>query len=346
MKEPFNISVAIPVYNGADTIETCLTGLLQQVMAPFEVIVVDNGSSDGTPEKVRRFTEAHPELRLVLALEQRPGPSAARNRAVRICRGEVIAFTDADCVPDAEWILDLSKAFREEEVGVVAGTIRGYRPANLIQEFLSLYTLRGFSRSRIFHRFTLTEGGFPTANLAVRREVFDAVGGFDEEMRFGEDHDFCARVMEAGYPIRYIEGGVVRHIHRGSLSSLVRQSYSYGRGHAGLLRKYHRGVFLVEIVGRSFRREPCAGRVWVQAVSADKKMLFLVFLSVFLRWGFCLPILYGLYLSGSVLRKAKGTEVSPGIFKSIAMAVLLLIKSFAMTLGRWRGSFDYHVLCL
>ncbi len=162
----------------------------------------------------------------------------------------------------------------------------------------------------------------------------------------GEDHDFCARVMEAGYPVRYIEQGVVQHIHRGSLSSLIKQSFSYGRGHAGLLRKYRRGVFLMEIVGRPFRKEPYAGRVWVRMISADKKMLFLVFLSIFLQWGYRLPALYGLYLAGSVLKKARGERVPVGFFKSFVMAALLLVKSFAITLGRWRGSFEYRVLCL
>ncbi len=179
MKEALNISVVIPVYNGAATIEVCLTSLLHQSVAPLEVIVVDNGSSDGTQELVDRFAEAHPKLQLFRVTEQRRGPSAARNRGVAASRGEIVAFTDADCVADVDWLRDVQEAFRNHEPGIVAGNIEGHRPTNLVQEFLSLYTLKGFTRSRTFHQFTLTEGGFPTANLAVRREVFDAVGGFD-----------------------------------------------------------------------------------------------------------------------------------------------------------------------
>ncbi len=346
MKDGSNISVVIPVYNGAATIEACLNSLLHQAVAPLEVILADNGSFDGTEELVDRFAEAHPELHLSRVVEQRRGPSAARNRGVQSSRGGIIAFTDADCIPDRYWIRDVQEAFQNHDPGVVAGNIQGYRPANLVQEFLSLYTLRGSTRSRTFRKFTLTEGGFPTANLAVKREVFNAVKGFDEEMFIAEDHDFCARVMEAGYPVRYIAEGLVRHIHRGSFFSLLRQSFGYGVGHAGLLRKYHQGVFLMEIVGRPFRKEPYAGRVWVQAISADKKMFALVFLSIFFQWGYWLPLLYGIYLAASVLRTARSAKVPVGFCKLLVMATLLLAKSLAVTLGRWRGSLEYHVFCL
>lgn len=344
--EHSTISVVIPVYNAEETIEACLNGVLGQSCSPLEVIVVDNGSTDGVVGKVKGFAQRHPALKVSLVSESEKGQAACRNKGAGISRGEIVSFTDADCVPDPDWIRDVEKAFHETKAGGVAGNIKGYRPDNLIQEFLSLYTLRGLPHAGSFHRYTLTEGGFAAANLSVQKEVFEAVGGFDPKMRFGEDHDLCARIMEAGYPIRFIESGVVRHNHRRTIPALLRQSFSYGIGHAHLLRKYRRGVVLIEAGGHTFRKEPHRWHVWIQAISADKKMLFFVVLSMMIPWGGWLPALYMIYLSYSVFRKAKGTEVSLGVTRSPLMASLLVLKSFALTLGRWRGSLRYHVICL
>lgn len=340
------VSVIIPLYNGKETIRGCLESLLRQTFIPAEVIVVDNGSNDGSRRVVGDFAVQHPELHVILETEEIRGPSACRNRGVSASRGDILCFTDADCVADKDWIKDLLQVFDQSEVGAVAGNIYGYEPSNLIQKFLSVYTLRGLQEEMIFERYTLTGGGFATANLSVRREVFYAIGGFDETMRYGEDHDLCSRIMQNGYKIKYIPKAVVRHIHRRSFRGLIGQSYSAGIGHAHLLRKYGDGVFILQSSGKICRKEPFPLRVWISIISAEKKLIALVLIGSCLPWGWLLPGFYMLHLARSTFRKARLSGVTLGYASSVVLAGLLIVKSFFLTLGRWAGSLEFRVLCL
>jgi glycosyltransferase involved in cell wall biosynthesis len=345
MEQP-TVSVVVPVYNAEQTIEACLESLLEQSHSPLEVILVDNGSTDRTSEKVDAFARRHRSTNLVLVSEKERGPAVCRNTGVRLSKGDILCFTDSDCVTDADWIRDVLEAFRISDVGAVAGNIFGYQPSNRIQQFLSLYTLRGAPQDRSFDHFSLTEGGFATANLSVRRKVFDAAGGFDEDMRYGEDHDLCSRIMDSGYRLQYIHKAVVHHIHRRTFRDFVRQSFFSGIGHAHLLQKYRHGVFLMEFIGRCFRKEPFHRRIWINAISADKKLLVLALFGLFAAWGWLLPLVYGLHLANRTSQKAKAVNIPSAVTNSIILAGLLVIKSFCMTLGRWTGSFRYGVICL
>lgn len=344
--EPPSVSVVVPVFNGEETIGACLQSLLNQTRPPHEVIVVDNGSTDRTIETIKGFSQEHQGLNLVLVSESVKGPAACRNRGVALSQSEIICFTDADCVPDSDWTRDVAEAFSVSDVGAVAGNLYGYKPSGVIQEFLSLYTLRGLADDRIFQQYTLTEGGFATANLSVRRKVFDEAGGFDQSMRYGEDHDLCVRIMEQGHKLRYVPNAVVYHIHRNSLKGFVRQSFFTGMAQADLLRKYHSGVLLMEMPGRTFRREPYARRIWVKGITADKKLIVLTALWIFISWGWLLPLLYCLYLVLSVANKARATGIRYVSMRPFIWTGLLIIKSILVTAGRWSGSLRYGVICL
>ncbi len=344
--EPPSVSVVVPVFNSEETIGACLQSLLNQTRPPHEVIVVDNGSTDRTIETIKGFSQEHQGLNLVLASQSIKGPAACRNHGEALSKGEIICFTDADCVAGPDWTRDVVEAFSVSGVGAVAGNLYGYKPSGVIQEFLSLYTLRGLAHDRTFQSYTLTEGGFATANLSVRRKVFDEVSGFDQSMRYGEDHDLCARIMEKGYKLRYIRGGVVYHIHRNSLKGFARQSFFTGMAQADLLRKYHSGVLLMEMPGRTFRREPYARRIWVKGITADKKLIVLTALWIFISWGWLFPLLYGLYLVLSVANKARATDIRFVSMKPLIWTGLLIIKSILVTAGRCTGSLKYGVICL
>jgi GT2 family glycosyltransferase len=194
-----------------------------------EVIVVDNGSTDATAEIVHD----HPVTYLH---EPRRGPAAARNAGIEAARGDVVAFTDADCLPTNGWLRELVRPLRSEEVGGVAGEILPYPPRTGAERYAA--RIRHLSPRRYLNRPI-----FPfavTANLAFRREVFDRVGRLDTEApRGGESTDFCTRFFRAcGQRLEMSPQAVVFHRHRTTSRDLFAQQWGYGRGHAYLYLKY------------------------------------------------------------------------------------------------------------
>ena len=206
MPELPTVTVVVPVRDGAATIRTCIEALLAQdwPREALELIVVDNRSSDAT----RAVVATYP----VRLLEERQVQSsyAARNRGVAASHGEILAFTDADCVPDPGWIRALAAAFAHPNVGVAAGPIEAWRSERLVERYQAVRALRA---ERALRHPVLPFA--QTANAACPRMVFDTVGGFDTACPFGGDLDFCWRVQRrTGLQLRYEPAAVVRHRHR------------------------------------------------------------------------------------------------------------------------------------
>lgn len=206
MPELPTVTVVVPVHNGEATIRTCVEALLAQDWPrdARELIVVDNRSTDRTREVVAEFP-----VRLV---EERDRQSsyAARNRGVAAAQGAVLAFTDADCVPDPGWVRALVSALEPATVGIAAGPIEAWRADRLVERYQAVRALRA---ERAFRHPVLPFA--QTANAACPRVVFDAVGGFDALCRFGGDLDFCWRVQRrTGLRLAYEPAAIVRHRHR------------------------------------------------------------------------------------------------------------------------------------
>jgi GT2 family glycosyltransferase len=340
------VSVVVPVRDGARTLARCLAGLAAQDRPPDEVIVVDNGSRDGSGELARAFGARTPALALRVVEEPRPGASVARNRGVAAASGDLVAFTDADCEPAPPWLGRLAGALGPG-VGAVAGRVRPAPPRSAIEAFAALYTLRTGELAYESSAFTLLRGGFPTANLAVRREVFDALGGFDETVRiYGEDYDLCARLYGLGQRIRYEPEAVVFHHHRTTLRGLLRQSFGFGACHAYLLRRHFRRKVLVELPAAHWERDDLPARLWLDLASADKKLLALALAAV--AWPPAGLLLLGyvgyLYLDAS--RRFRREAFPPPPAAHLAAPALLVLKSAAITAGRLVGSVRFGALCL
>lgn len=340
------VSVVIAVKNGAPTLPRCLARLAEQLLPPDEVIVVDNGSRDGSGDLARAFAARARHLRLRVVEEDRTGATFARNRGVAAASGDVVAFTDADCEPAADWLDRLTSAFRPG-IGAVAGRIKPAPPKTVVEAFAALYTLRTGEEPFDSTRFTLLRGGFATANLAVRREVFTAIGGFDEGIRiYGEDYDLCARIYQQGLAIRYEPLAAVFHHHRTTLRGLMRQGFSFGYCHPYLLRRHFPRKILIELPAMSWERNDLPGRIWLDLASADKKMIVLGILAGWLPWLFWVPAGYLLYLYVDACRRFDREAFPIPRGARPAAPILLLAKSAAMTAGRLVGSARYRAVCL
>jgi glycosyltransferase involved in cell wall biosynthesis len=219
--ERLHISVVIPVYNGAKTISRAVECLLRQSLEPAEIIVVDDGSTDETPEVLRSV-----DGKIAFLSQPNNGPASARNRGVRAAKGDFIAFTDSDCLPDKDWLFNLALGFDNERVAGVGGVVRS-AVEGLAGEYVDAI--------RLLDPQPDESGKIPyliTANACFRREVLIEAGLFNERFRKpgGEEPDVCLRIRNLGYEFRFAEQALVRHYHRQTVGSLLKTIANYGEG--------------------------------------------------------------------------------------------------------------------
>src|SRR3954452_24884575 len=185
-RSPVDISVIVPVRNGARSLPALLQSLDAQTLPHdrFEVIVVDNGSEDRTAE----IAEAHGSRVISEPIANR---SRARNRGAAAARSALYAFTDADCVAHPDWLQELVGSGNQAPLMAGDVKVRVRERPNAVERFEALW--RFGQRSWVEH-----QGWAATANLLVRADAFEAVGGFDPEWRhIGEDADFCMRARRS-----------------------------------------------------------------------------------------------------------------------------------------------------
>lgn len=341
------VSLVIPVRNAVRTLDACLASLARLEPRPSEIVLVDNGSTDASPARLRAFAGTTTSPPVTVVTEPRAGATFARNAGIRASRGDLIAFTDADCAVDRAWLSYLAKPFSDDRIGAVAGHIIAAPPGNTCELFCGLYTLQAPASGGMHDRWTPVEGGFPTANLAVRRAVLEQVGGFDEGIRiYGEDYDLCARIYQGGWAIAYTPEAIVHHHHRTTLRGLTRQSFGFGCGHAYLLRRHGPPAVWITLPGRQRPVRIPPVRMWIDLASADKKIMAVALCGLWYRPAWLLLPLYGLWLMAATARRARAAGRPCSLARSASLAGLLVWKSFALTLGRWWGSFKYGAACL
>lgn len=213
MPTPF-VSVIVPVWNDAERLGECLRALEGQTYPGqlYEVVVVDNGSEESVGPVVARCGRAR------LVQEGSPGSYAARNAGLAHARGEVIAFTDADCLPAPDWIeKGVERLKRGGGRSVVAGRVeifpRTPRRPNAVEQYEVLFAL---AQREFVGRYRFGA----TANLFAWREAFERVGPFLAQVKSGGDLEWGRRAAGHGYRVEYAEETSVRHPARASLSQL------------------------------------------------------------------------------------------------------------------------------
>jgi GT2 family glycosyltransferase len=341
------VSVVVPVRNGARTLARTLPALAALEPPPDEIVLVDNASTDDTPARLAAFAAAASRAKVLVTREARRGASVARNAGARAATGEVLAFTDADCCPRVDWLAPLTAPLADATVGAVAGGLASTPPRTTVEAFGSLFTLQSPAAPARHTRWTPWAGGFPTANLAVRRALFERLGGFDESVAiYGEDYDLCARLYATGAAIAYTPAAVVEHQHRTALRPMLRQAFGFGRSHAWLMRRHVRRGLWLDLPRWSLVREAFPLPLWIDAGSPDKKALGLLALA--LAWppaAALLPVYAG-WLWWDMTRRARARGLALSWSGRWTLVGCLLAKAAALTGGRWWGSLRYRRACL
>lgn len=226
----YDYSVIVCTRNGRERIGSCLEALAQMQGADFETIVVDDGSVDGTAEWV---TERFPWVKCMRLPAS--GLSAARNAGAAAASGEILAFTDDDCVPDREWLLRLDRVFAGGRFAAAGGPNLPPPPQSWSE---AVVCAAPGAPSHVMLDDVEAEH-LPGCNLAVRKSAFVAVGGFDPQFHTaGDDVDFCWRLSDAGYRLGFAPGAFVWHWRRSSLLAYLRQQVGYGVAENLLISKH------------------------------------------------------------------------------------------------------------
>lgn len=223
-------SVVLAAYNAERTLADQLDALAPQLAGGVEVLVCDNGSDDDTRRIAERYAAKGMPLRVVDASARR-GPAAARNIGAAHARGALLLFCDADDVVADGWLETMIGTLATADL--VAGRLDG-RALNTANRASVSWEVSADIRMPFWTRL----GAGASSNLGVRKAAFDAVAGFDERLRTGEDVDLCWRVQLAGFTFARSRRAVVLSRQRDGRRAVFRQAYAYGAGNRALRIKY------------------------------------------------------------------------------------------------------------
>lgn len=209
----YQCSVIVPVYNGSATIERCLDALARQSIDPaaYELIIIDDGSTDKTQEIVAQWSSRHPHIHCQQSRQPNQGPAAARNRGAQLAQSPLLLFTDADCRPCSTWIETFWRAFAEDET--LSAAMGSY--ASDQQSPAAQFAQLEFEERYVHMRQQPGLDLVATYSAAFRRELFLHEQGFDPAFpkANNEDVEFSYRLSQQGYRMVFIPAAVVSHPH-------------------------------------------------------------------------------------------------------------------------------------
>lgn len=239
------VSVIVPIYNGEADLSELIACFLAQTYPKerVEYLLVDNNSSDRTLTCLQTAAEHCPIHIRPLTEAQIQSSYAARNTGIRAAAGEILAFTDADCRPQPQWLHTLVQPFVNPDVALVAGEVASFPGKSLLERFAD-------RQDTLSQKHTLAHKFCPygqTANLAIRRIAFEKAGLFRPYLTTGGDADICWRIeREQIGRLEFAPQAIVCHRHRATLKELASQWRRYGRSNR-YLHELH-GIELMRVI--------------------------------------------------------------------------------------------------
>jgi GT2 family glycosyltransferase len=217
-RQSLPVSVIVPVFNGARTLGRCLEALANQTIDArnYQVIVVDDGSSDGSGDIAARHGAT-------VLRHKNAGAATARNRGARKARGEILLFTDADCEPQRDWIEQMLAPFARADVAGVKGAYRTWQ-RSLVARFAQAEYEEKYDRQARMEWIDFVD----TYAAAYRRDIFLEHGGFDPSFGLDEDQEFSFRLARAGQRLVFAPQAIVYHQHPASMGAYARRKLRLG----------------------------------------------------------------------------------------------------------------------
>ncbi|TKJ28073.1 MAG: glycosyl transferase family 2 [Chloroflexi bacterium B3_Chlor] len=315
------VSIVVPAYNAGGTIDACLTGLLTQSVPRegYEVIVVDDGSGDETREIVGKH-----DVRLIDQPHQ--GPAVARNRGVAEARGEIVLFTDADCVPTEDWIAEMVRPFDDPEVVGVKGVYLTQQ-SGIVPRFVQCEYEERYDRMARRRRIDFVD----TYAAGYRRSVFVAEGGFDVRYPNAsvEDQEFSFRLAERGYRMVFNPQAAVYHRHPRTLGTYLKRKFNIGYWKVMVLQRHPQKAVRDSHTPQSLK------------IQMGVVFLLIPVVALALLRGLMLPALVAvIFFLVSVVPFAAKTLLKDPLV-GVVSPLLLFVRSVALILGVMKGSWDF-----
>lgn len=242
-------SFVIPVFNRPDEVEELLESLSRQTLKDFEVIIVEDGSSNPCEAVCRRFAN---KLRLRYYAKENGGPAAARNYGVARAEGEYVIILDSDVVVPSEYLAEVERELTHRPADAFGGPDRAHVSFSPTQKAINYAMTSFFTTGGIRGGKKKLDKFYPRSfNMGVRRDVYNRLGGFSN-MRFGEDIDFSIRIFKSGCRCRLFPGAWVYHKRRTDFKKFWRQVFNSGIARINLYKKYPDSLKVVHLLPAVF----------------------------------------------------------------------------------------------
>jgi len=341
--DPF-VSVVVPVLNREETVRACLESLLNLNYLEYEVIVVDGGSTD----KTRKIIAEYP---IKLLIDPRKGAYAARNTAVRTAQGEMIFFTDSDCIADRNVLRNLVRNFIDESVAGVGGQIASHNPTTVIERFSDIAGIVKVNYPKgplKWNKSTLLSGGIYTANAMYSKRILEEIGGFDPEFVVGGDYEFAWRVQRAGYRLMFDPEAIVFHSHRNTLLELIKQFFNYGKEQAVKLEKQPESFFYIDVktyvLPAYSLRFKSPFRAWITIDFFNLSILFLLLAAISPSLLYISFLFFLATILGAVREAWKVAEASKELRWIILYPFLHIVRHISWFAGKFLGTVKHRLL--
>lgn len=237
------ISVVIPTYNEKKRLGDCLKALNEGTVKPLEIIVADGMSKDKTVEIAKEYGA-------VAVVNEKRHAAGGRNAGIKAAQGDVIAFIDADCIPDRDWLEEILKAFSEEDIDGLGTYIRPAETDNKYEEFwgkLSLQILMSYGDEPYYVTEKTLNTAFITASCAYKRSLLEKLGGFSDFFaNNAEDIDLCWRALDAGAKLKYLPSAKITAHSPRTLKGICKKSFRNGISSSKLQKVYSDKKFNID----------------------------------------------------------------------------------------------------
>lgn len=313
------ISVVVPAYNSEGTIGKCLLALIKQnYTKKYEIIVVDDGSTDKTVDEVCKFKEVR------LLKQKHKGPAAARNFGVRHAKGDIVLFTDSDCVPNHNWIRDMVKPFEKKDIVGVSGAYKTLNKDKLIARFVGFEIAERHNKLKEQKEIDF----IGTYSAGYRKNIFLKFGGFDEKfpLASGEDPELSFKISRANLRMIFQPNAFVYHRHPETLWKFLKKKFWTGFWRVFIYKKHRNKIFRHSYTPKSlYLEEAIAGLTFALLLFGLLNIIPLIYGASTLILSFLLTIPFSL--------KVFFKDKMVGIFSPFIILLRNFFTGFGIVLG-------------